>query len=199
MNHLVPHLLENNREYMSLVILEGKVEVDGSLDRGLHKRPSLEYLARIGLLSTHPQISPPQLKLETFTSTLLSPTHVSLLSLYYPYSLYNAGLIPLLLLEDCFSSALSSHLATSFESRNKRAEPKNAEITSCSLSAQNILYRRLGVEEHKTTWLRVHARPLTKHPQNSNISLRHRVLNPCPKLSTPVEPSTHDHRRSKSK
>jgi hypothetical protein len=56
MNHLVPHLLENNRDYMSLVILEEeKVEVNGSLDRGLHKRPSLECLARIGRYQPTPK------------------------------------------------------------------------------------------------------------------------------------------------
>jgi hypothetical protein len=85
MDHLVPHLLENNREYMSLVIWEEKVEVDGSLDRRLHKRPSLECLARIGLLSTHPQISPPQLKLRDlyFHSSLSNPrfTSVAVLSI----------------------------------------------------------------------------------------------------------------------
>jgi hypothetical protein len=71
---------------MSLVILEEeKVEVDGSLDRGLHKRPSLECLARIGLLSTHPQISPPQLKLRDlyFHSSFSNPrfTSVAVLSI----------------------------------------------------------------------------------------------------------------------
>ena len=80
MNHLVPHLLENNRDCMSLVILEEeKVEVNGSLDRGLHKRPSLECLARI----THPQISPPQLKLRDlyFYSSLSNPRFTSVVVL----------------------------------------------------------------------------------------------------------------------
>ena len=117
-----------------------EVHVGVCLDRGLLFGPRAKCLAGISCYQPAPT-SPPELKPKDpdFVSSF-SSNHFSLRLLYYPYSPKKCLTDTSFVVEGLLSIAFESSFCYVIPFKNQaRAVPKNAEITSPSLSTQNVI------------------------------------------------------------